>query len=143
MTEQEFRGFLDDICVAFMRPDYALWRTRIQLPFTIVTATGPVSLANDDEVKTNFDQYMEAVEILRITDVVREPLKLEHCSDGTVLATYRTHLLSSGTRVHEPYTSTALLHAHPGQWRMSAILNALGHHHWTGNAPFLTGEKDD
>ncbi|SMX46169.1 hypothetical protein [Maliponia aquimaris] len=139
-TDAEFERFLKDISVAFMRPEFTLWRRRLLLPFSMVTADGPVTLHTDADVARNFALYLKACEAMGLNLVHREPMGIEQCPDGTVLATYRTHLMHNATRLADPYTSTALLHPCPDGWRMSAILNARGHHTWTGRPPTNSGE---
>ncbi|KHQ50460.1 MULTISPECIES: hypothetical protein [Mameliella] len=139
-TDSDFAEFIDDISAPFMSGQIARWRARIRLPFSMVTGAGPVTLKSDGDIVRNFRLYLEAVKAMGLNFVHREPLGVEHCEDGTVLATYRTHLMRNGTRMVDPYTSTALLHPDPEGWRMSAILNARGHHDWTGRPPKDTGE---
>lgn len=138
--DRAFGAFLEDISCAFIRPDLSLWRSRLLLPFSMVTAEGPVTLTSDEDVARNFELYLQACAVLSLDLVHREPLTVEDCPDGTVMATYRTHLMSGGRRVADPYVSTALLHNCADAWRMSAILNARGHHRWTGRPPRNSGE---
>ena len=139
-SESDFAAFLDDISDCFIRRDPRAWRLRLCLPFSMVTAAGPVTLHTDADVQRNFDLYLQAADAMNLDLVHREPLTIEHCPDDTVLATYRTHLMSKGKRAADPYVSTALLHHSDDGWRMSAILNARGHHHWTGRPPKNSGE---
>lgn len=139
-TDADFDAFLEDISVAFMRPEFPLWLRRLLLPFSMVTADGPVTLKTEADVARNFALYLKASQAMGLNFVHRDPLRIEHCEDGSVLATYRTHLMHNATRVADPYTSTALLHPCPDGWRMSAILNARGHHTWTGRPPTNSGE---
>jgi hypothetical protein len=139
-TDADFAAFLKDISEPFTTRDISNWRARIQLPFSVVTAAGPVTMTTEAEVQQNYDLYLDASDAMGLDFVHRDPMSIEHCEDGTVLATYRTHLLRSGTRVADPYTSTALMHHHPEGWKMSAILNARGHHSWTGIHPHTSGE---
>ncbi len=134
-TDAEFKEFLEDISEPFFQRDITKWRTRLRLPFSMVTSTGPVTLTTEQEVRVNFDLYLEVAESMNLDFIYREPLTIEHCEDGTVLATYRTHLMRQGKRLADPYTSTALMHPGPDGWKMSAVLNARGHHAWTGKPP--------
>ncbi|SNS83025.1 hypothetical protein [Antarctobacter heliothermus] len=139
-TDIELERFLDDISEPFFTGDIGKWRARMVLPFSMETGSGPVTLTSDADVRRNFDLYLEACEAMGLDVVDREPLGFEHCEDGTVLATYRTNLMRKGQRITAPYTSTALLHPTSEGWKMSAILNARGHHAWTGRPPKNTGE---
>ncbi|WP_305971081.1 MULTISPECIES: hypothetical protein [unclassified Mameliella] len=139
-TDSDFAEFIADISAPFLTGEIARWRARIRLPFSMVTGSGQVTLETDDDVARNFRLYLNVVKVMGLNLVHREPVGVEHCEDGTVLATYRTQLLHNGTRMVEPYTSTALLHPDPEGWRMSAILNARGHHDWSGRPLKDTGE---
>ena len=131
-----FEDFLKDISEPFITEDIATWAARIRLPFSMVTQSGPATLETFQHVEKNFELYLKAKKILGLEMVVREPIGFEVCPDGTVIATYRTNLLrTNGTRVQAPYTSSALLHFENETWRMSAIMNALGHHRWTDTHP--------
>ena len=139
-SEEDFVQFLSDLSAPFLARDITRWRALIKLPFSMVTATGPVTLTTDADVRRNFDLYLQACDAMQLDFVHREPIGTELCEDGTVLATYRTNLMRQGKRITAPYTSTALLHPSPEGWKMSAILNARGHHAWTGRPPKNTGE---
>ncbi len=132
ISEQEFDRFLEDISESFMTRQFAPWRRRIRLPFSLVTRAGPVVLNTDEEVFRNYELYLSACDVMRIDTVVREPISLEDCADGTFLGTYKTHLISRSALATEPYVSTALLHDVDGFAQMSSVLGARGHHDWTG-----------
>lgn len=132
ISAQEFDRFLVDISESFMTRQFEPWRKRIRLPFSLVTRAGPVVLNTDEEVFRNYELYLSACDVMRIDTVVREPISLEDCEDGTFLGTYKTHLISRSVLATEPYVSTALLHDSDGFAQMSSVLNARGHHDWTG-----------
>ena len=135
MTDAEFRAFLEDISTCFLERDCDLWAARILRPFTMITRSGPVYCRTPEDLRANFDLYIEAMTIMKVTDVLRRPISLEPSEDGTWIGTYETELLSRGQRATAPYTSSALLHEVDGTWRMSSILGARGHHDWTGPKP--------
>lgn len=140
MTDEDFALFLDRISTCFITGDFDAWEACIILPFSLVTKTGPVTLSTQDELRANFEQYLDACRILQLDTIARRPIAVKVCDDATVIGTYETQLLSRGTRATQPYTSSALLHRANGGWRMSSIMNALGHHHWTDQRPNPTGE---
>lgn len=137
----EFNAFLDDISEPFSTRDIARWRKRMMLPFSMVTAQGPVTLRTDAEMQENFDLYLKAVDAMNLDTIARTPIRFENCYDDTVIATYRTELLSKGKRQADRYTSSALLQQTPDGWKMSSIMNARGHHQWTGRPPLPNGEQ--
>ncbi|NVK45443.1 MAG: hypothetical protein HWE33_03990 [Rhodobacteraceae bacterium] len=141
MNAAEFREFLDDISTCFITGDFTLWASRILLPFSMVTQQGPVFMTTLEELRENFDLYLQAGTVMRLDDIFRRPISLEDCRDGTFIGTYETELLSHGHRATEPFTSSALIHATDGGYKMSSIMNARGHHSWTGTSPAREGKQ--
>jgi hypothetical protein len=143
VTEAEFQDFLDAISVCFIDRNFAKWSALVRLPFTFVTKEGPVLLSSQAELQANFDHYLTAMEIMKLDTVLRQPVSLVDCSDGTFIGTYRTELLSRGKRATEPYTSSALVHPSQTGWQMSSIMNARGHHDWTSHSPATKRDRND
>ena len=135
MTEAEFQEFLDAISTCFITHDFAAWEARIRMPFSMVTKDGPLLLEDRAALRTNFDHYLTACAAMKLDQIVRTPHSLEDCNDGCFIGTYETELLSHGHRATAPYTSSILLHPSDTGWRMSSIMNARGHHEWTGRSP--------
>ena len=135
MTDPRFDAFLDEISRSFIERDITLWRDRVIYPFSLITSAGPVVLHNDDELRRNFELYLKASDIMGLDQIVRHPVSLEDCGDGTWIGTYVTELLSRGKRAAAPYTSSALLVDENGRFKMRSILNARGHHYWTAKRP--------
>ena len=127
-----FENFLNDITSCFLEPNFDLWRSRLILPFSIVMKDGTMVLSDVDEVKRNFDLYLKAVEIMKPDVIDRSIVSFEHCDDGSILGTFRTRVVRDGILVIEPYAGTALLRRIDGRLQMSSLLNARGHHEWTG-----------
>ncbi|MEL6957765.1 MAG: hypothetical protein AAGL89_02295 [Pseudomonadota bacterium] len=140
MTETEFNDFLVRISTPFISGDFEAWEACIHLPLALVTQSGPVTLYDRDDLRKNFDLYIQATRIMGLTEVFRTPVSIEDCDDGTFIVTYRTELLSNGTRRTNPYTSSALVLKIDGTWRLNSIMNARGHHDWTGHHPHKPGE---
>lgn len=140
MTDDEFLAFLEDISTPFIDRDYAAWRRVTILPFSMVTKDGPVALGNETEMRRNFDLYLKACAALKLDRILRRPIRLEDCGDGTVIGTYETELLSRGRRATAPYVSSGLIHKTTEGYRLSSILNARGHHSWTGRDPKTEGK---
>jgi len=140
MTQAEFAQFLTDISECFINEDFAAWERRVLLPLSLVTQAGPVTIYDREALKDNFDLYLNACRVMALDTVHRKPVSLEDCRDGTFIATYTTELLSRGARRTAPYTSSALVRFEDGSWRLSSIMNARGHHDWTGHHPHKPGE---
>ncbi|MEP0960305.1 MAG: hypothetical protein ABJG75_00610 [Roseobacter sp.] len=105
------------------------------MPFSLVTSSGPVILKTETELHYNFNLYLKACEAMRLDDIIRTPIGLEKCDDNIWLGTYETDLLTHGVRAVAPYTSSALMRMEQGSFRMISVLNARGHHDWTGKQP--------
>ena len=136
--DQMFTAFLDDISTCFIEKDFAKWNCRILYPMSLITAQGPVVLSNEADARENFALYLQACTIMRLDDIYRTPISLEDCQDGSFIGTYETNLLSHGARATAPYTSSALMHVRDGRFCMKSIMNARGHHDWTGKQPDAT-----
>ena len=134
----EYQVFLDDISECFIARNFAAWRDRVVFPFSMITRAGPVVLTTPEQLEDNFNLYLKACDAMGLDQIVRKPISLELCPDGSWIGTYETNLLRHGQRTIEPYVSSALLHIEDGQFRMSSILNARGHADWTGVMPDLS-----
>ncbi len=139
MADDRFNDFLDAISRCFIERNFALWKARVIYPFSLITSAGPVIILDDAELRENFELYLSACDTMQLDSIVRTPISLEDCKDGSWMGTYETNLLSHGTRATPPYTSTALLQDVFGTFKMTSILNARGHHDWTGKQPDRLG----
>ena len=140
---EDFQVFLDKISICFIEEHFAGWESRIQLPFSMITSAGTVAFADVRGLRENFEHYLTACRVLRIDAIVRRPIELVECKDGKLMGTYETELLSHGVRVTDPYTSSALLCYCDGVLKMSSVLNARGHHSWTGVYPAAENVKEN
>lgn len=130
-----FKDFLDAISICFIEKDFATWEERLIYPMSLITARGPIVLQSATDAQVNFDLYLQACDIMRLDKIYRVPVSLEDCKDGQFIGTYETNLLSNGTRATAPYTSSAMLLIREGRICVQSILNARGHHDWTGRQP--------
>jgi hypothetical protein len=139
-VETEFRVFLDAISECFIEQNFNAWRACVFLPFSMITAAGPVELTDTDALRENFDLYLQAGAAMRLTKIYRTFLNLEECTDGAWMGTYETNLLSGAVRAAPPYTSTVLMLRTSKGFRATSILNARGHHDWTVKMPVRSKE---
>ena len=133
--DQMFLDLLNDISHCFIDGDFMRWQSRILLPLSLITAQGPVILVTPEQLKANFELYLMACDAMKLDQIHREVLSLENCEDGSFIGTYETNLLSRGVRATDPYKSSALLLQDDGVFKITSILNARGHHAWTGKPP--------
>ena len=127
VSQEQFERWLTDISDCFLNRDFDTWKHSVRLPLTLVTRSGPVELVSEPMLLANFNHYLSACAVLRLDTVLRDPLQLEDCKDGTWLGTYETRLISRGTMAVPPYVSTALLEMEAGRVKMSSVMNARGH----------------
>ncbi len=128
---EEFDAFLNDISRCFVERDVELWLSRLRLPFSIVTRTGPTVMSDRDAIERNFQHYLTAMQIMNVDLIDRRAISIEDCKDGTWLGTFETRLVSDGRLTTAPYTATALLQRAAGRLLMSSMLNGRGHAEWT------------
>ena len=128
LLHRDFDRFLTDISSCFIENDFNAWRCRVHLPLSLVTRNGQVLVPDEDLLELNFDLYMSSFYAMRIDTILRDPLLLEPCDDGTWLGTYETRLISRGTLACPVYVSTALLHDVDGWTKTSSVMNARGHY---------------
>ena len=140
MQTQLFNDLLEATSRCFLDRNYDLWRRHVLLPFTLITRSGAIVMATEKELRENFDLYVKARETLHLDEVVRRPVSLEDCRDGTWIGTYETNLLRRGTRVTDPYTSSALLVEDDGVFRMRSVMNARAPQDWAAKRPHDNGE---
>ena len=136
MTAQEsFQTFLDAISMCFIHRDFEMWRSRVIYPVSLITSAGPNIINDDAQLQVNFELYLRACDAMKLDKIYRTPLSLEDCHDGHWIGTYETNMLSRGVRATLPYTSSVLLQEVDGRFKMTSVLNARGHHDWTGTQP--------
>ena len=151
LSLDHFQAFLDDISNCFINKDFAAWERHVELPFSMVTSEGTISIKDQAGLRQNFEHYLTACKVMNIDAIVRKPIAMDVCQDGNMLATYETELLSHGHRATAPYESTALLHLSGTTLKMTSILNGRGHYACTGLHPSVesaslvagTGSKAD
>ncbi|XDA97229.1 hypothetical protein AB1M95_14050 [Sulfitobacter sp. LCG007] len=128
MDEGEFRIFLDRISDCFLKEDYGMWRGCVHLPFSMVTRKGQVILETEKDLRANFELYLQTHRTLQVDQIVRRPIAIDLCDDGTVIGTYSTDILSRGKRLGAPYISSMMLIPVEDGWKINSILNARGPH---------------
>lgn len=122
--EDSFEDFLNDISRCFLERNFDLWRSRVILPFCVITRKGPVILADVAALQKDFELYLKAIDRMRFDLVDRNAISFEECGDDTFLGTFQTRLVSGGILSSASYTATALLLRVEGRLRMSSMLNA-------------------
>lgn len=131
MTREEFQLFLDRISACWTDDDYQTWRDHVAFPLHFITQNGQVTNYNEESLRSDWELYQQNLRTLNITQIIRVAHTLEPADENTMLGTYHNQLLSGGTRIVGPYTSSAMLNLIDGKWRITSIMNALGYRNWT------------
>ena len=131
MDEVEFQAFLDRISACWVDRDFQTWVDHSALPFTSITLNGQLYNDSIESLQKDWDLYCQALDTLKISQIIRKVMVIEASEEDTLIGTHQTQMFAEDRRVVGPYTSSAML-IHDGKtWRISSIMNALGHRDWT------------
>ena len=131
MNEVKFQAFLDRISVCWTDRDFQAWVDHIALPFTSITLKGQLNNDSVESLKKDWDLYCQALDTLKISQIIRKVIVIEDSEEDTLIGTYQTQMFAGDRRVVRPYTSSTMLNHDGKNWRISSIMNALGHRDWT------------
>ena len=127
MNEVEFQAFLDRISICWTDRDFQAWVDHIALPFTSITLNGQLYNGSIESLQKDWDLYSQALNTLKILQIIRKVMVIQASEEDTLIGTYQTRMFAEDRRVMAPYASSAMLKT----WRISSIMNALGHRDWT------------
>ena len=131
MNEVEFQSFLDRISVCWGNRDFQSWVDHVALSFTSITLNGQLYNDSIESPQKDWDLYCQALDTLKISQIIRKFMVIETSEEDTLIGTYQTQMFAEDRHVVGPYTSSAML-IHDGKTgRISSIMNALGHRNWT------------
>ena len=131
MNEVKFQAFWDRISICWTDRDFLAWVDHIALPFTPITLNGQLNNFPVESLKKDWDLYCHALDTLKISQIIRKVIVIEVSEEDTLIGTYQTQMFAGDRRVVGPYTSSAMLNHNGKTWRISSIMNALGHRDWT------------
>ncbi len=131
MNEFEFQAFLDRISICWTDRAFQAWVDHIALPFTSITLNGQLNNDSVQSLKKDWDLYCQALDTLKISQIIRKVIVTEVSEEDTLIDTYQTQIFAGDRPVIRPYTSSAMLNHDGKSWRISSIMNALGHRDWT------------
>jgi hypothetical protein len=98
---------------------------------TPITLNGQLNNDSVESLKKDWDLYCHALDTLKISQIIRKVIVIEVSEEDTLIGTYQTQMFAGDRRVVGPYTSSAMLNHNGKTWRISSIMNALGHRDWT------------
>jgi hypothetical protein len=113
--------------VCWVNHDFQTWVDHIALPFTSITLNGQLYNGSIESLQKDWDLYSQALNTLKILQIIRKVMVIQASEEDTLIGTYQTQMFAEDRRVMAPYTSSAMLKT----WRISSIMNALGHRDWT------------
>jgi hypothetical protein len=113
--------------VCWVNHDFQTWVDHIALPFTSITLNGQLYNGSIESLQKDWDLYSQALNTLKILQIIRKVMVIQASEEDTLIGTYQTRMFAEDRRVMAPYTSSAMLKT----WRISSIMNALGHRDWT------------
>ena len=131
MNEFEFQAFLDRISICWTDRDFQAWVDHIALPFTSITLNGQLNNDSVESLKKDWDLYCQALDTLKISQIIRKVIVTEVSEEDMLIDTYQTQMFAGDRRVIVPFTSSAILNHDGKAWRINSIMNALGHRDWT------------
>ncbi len=130
MNEVKFQAFLDRFSVCWTDRDFQAWVDHIALPFNSITLKGQLNNDPVESLKKDWDLYCQALDTLKISQIIRKVIVIEVSEEDTLIGTYQTQMFAGNRRVVGPYTSSAMLNHDRKAWRISSIMNALGNRDW-------------
>lgn len=136
MTEDEariaeFQTFLNRINQVLLTGDYPGWRAALHLPVSFIYRQGTRHITTEDEMCAHFALYQQEFQIHEVNDLVRHVTSATQISEDQMLGTYRTYILRGAELVVDPYDSSMTLQrAEDGRWKVTSVMNALGHLNW-------------
>lgn len=126
-----FQVFLNRLNQVLLTGDYEGWRNALQLPVSLIYRNGTTYVQTEDELRADFALYQQEFRIHRVDDLVRQVKTATFLNDDQMLGTYRTYILRGAELVVDPYDSSMTLQrGADGRWRVTSVLNALGHLNW-------------
>lgn len=126
-----FQTFLNRINQVLLGGDLQGWRNATQLPLTFIHRQGTSVMATEEDREADFRLYHDEFRIHEVDDIVRRVDSATFISDDQMLGTYRTYILRGSELVVDPYDSSMTLQkGADGLWRITSVMNALGHLNW-------------
>ena len=131
MNEFEFQAFWDRISICWTDSDFQAWVDHIALTFTSIKLNDQLNNDSVESLKKDWDLYCQALDTLKISQIIRKVIVTEVSEEDMLIDTYQTQMFAGDRRVIVPFTSSAMLNHDGKAWRISSIMNALSHRDWT------------
>ncbi|WP_425098742.1 hypothetical protein [Tropicibacter sp. S64] len=126
-----FQGLVNTVTQHYLTGDVLGLHAVIDYPITMHSRKGESQFSSFEEMKADFELYMNEFKIHGVTDVVRNVKAARYITPTTIKGRYKTFVLNRDRMIVDPYESEMTLVKHAdGSWRMQAIRHGLGHLNW-------------
>lgn len=121
---------LDDIAAAVMAGDFTAYRSRVAIPFHLVTHSESLSLTTEEDLRQGFDSFCALLRSQRVTDYIRLVDSAQMLDADLISGRFITHVIAGSMRLMDPFPSQITLRRVAGRWRAASITNALFKSRW-------------
>ena len=94
MNEVEFQAFLDRISICWVNRDFQSWVDHVALPFTSITLNGQLYNDSIESLKKDWDLYCQALDTLKISQIIRKVMVIQASEEDTLIGTYQTQMFA-------------------------------------------------
>lgn len=139
MPERALGQLSNLLTKSLLSGDFEQYRQLMALPVSFSPREGkPYVLTTVEELKADFDLYVEVIRLHGVTDLYRKLLSISFTAEGAV-ARWLTHILVRATLLTLPFeTRMRCVHGADG-WRIAELESSEGHLKWTMGAGSITG----
>lgn len=128
------QSVINHVDSAFLHGNFKEWRKSYLLPLVVDKRSGVLLIETEDQLKKDFDLYGKELLIHKVTDATRVIRTAEQIDDDLMMATYRAHLICDAQYVVPPWNGALTFRRDDGKWKITKIMNALGHSNWSAGA---------
>lgn len=122
---------MERISNAFIQNDVQQWLDCVELPFTLISRTGPERFETEADIRADFDAYQRDITENGITDIFRTALSTQAVGPDQMIGIYRTHILRGAEQAVPAWQAAITLRKRQGVWRATSVLRAIGHQNWS------------
>jgi hypothetical protein len=139
MPFKAFQDIGDRLTTALISGDYALYQTLFRLPLVILPRGGaPIVLANEDDLRADFDLYRQSLVQQGITDIFRDVNAVEMLGPDSAEISMLTHIMQRAHRIVDPIPARFTLIRVDGVWLIQKVESSASHINWTMGLASLT-----
>ncbi len=129
------QAWLDRMDAAVLGGDFETYAAGVSLPFTLITETANLTVADEADLRRGFDAWRDMLRMQHVTDSVRLCSGVTHLAPDLVVGTYISHLLSNAKPVVPSKLGAIILRLEDGAWRATAIASPVANRKWPIDLP--------